>query len=49
MLNPIYFDMGTCVNMFEQRFKLFKIVHKKYFMEKGEAMTLLTHLFAYSY
>ena len=48
MFALMYFDMGTCVYMFEQKIKICKILYTKY-MEKSEAMTSSTHSFAYSY
>ena len=46
MFALIYFDMGTCFYMFEQKVKNFKIVYTKY-KETCEAMRSSTHWFAY--
>ena len=46
--SDVYFDMGTCLYLFEQQNKKFEILHTKY-VDKSEEMTSSTHSFAYSY
>ena len=45
MFALIYFDMGTCFYLFEQKMKIFKILYTKYmYIQNCEAMRSLTQL-----
>ena len=48
IFTPIYFDMGMCFYLFEQRIQNVKILYTKY-MAKSEAMTSSTYSLTYSH